>query len=293
MTTLASSVIPTTGGIWSRFLRFPLTRIVLSVLMVGGLVVAVQQLARAVLGVARHAPMPLGVMPLIVVTAIAAYVAYVRPVERRAVTELAVTGAAAELARGVLLGCALFSLTIGLLWLLGYYQVTGTNSVMILGPVFALSIVSAVFEEILMRAILFRIVEEALGTWIALALSALLFGLIHLGNPNATLWGGMAIALEAGVLLAALYLYTGRLWGVIGLHFAWNFTQGGIFGVAISGNASKGLLQASLNGPVLMTGGAFGAEASVVAVLLCLATGAWLISSARKQGRFVRPFWKR
>jgi hypothetical protein len=136
-------------------------------------------------------------------------------------------------------------------------------------------------------------VEESLGSWLALAISALIFGLLHLANPNATLWGGIAIAIEAGVMLAAAYMYTRRLWLPIGIHFAWNFTQGAIFGVAVSGNEAKGLLQSTLSGPSLLSGGDFGAEASIFAVLICLAAGIYFLQKSSQQGKFIQPFWKR
>ncbi|MCJ7434908.1 MAG: CPBP family intramembrane metalloprotease [Anaerolineales bacterium] len=158
---------------------------------------------------------------------------------------------------------------------------------------FALAVLSGVFEEILFRGILFRIVEESLGTWLSLLFSALLFGLLHLGNPNATLWAAIAIAMEAGILLAAAFIVTRRLWLVIGIHFAWNFTQGGIFSISVSGNQVDGLLQATLTGPELLAGGAFGAETSIFAVIVCLAAGVYFIWKALKKGEFVKPFWKR
>jgi len=148
-----------------------------------------------------------------------------------------------------------------------------------------------VIEEILIRGLLFRIMEETLGTWIALAISAVIFGFLHLANPNATLWGAIAIAIEAGIMLAAAYVFTRRLWLPIGIHFAWNFSQGAIFGVAVSGNEVQGLLQSTLSGPTLLSGGAFGAEASIIAVMICLLAGIALTTLAMKKGNFIQPFW--
>jgi hypothetical protein len=126
-----------------------------------------------------------------------------------------------------------------------------------------------------------------------LVISAVVFGFLHLIYPNATLVAAVAIALEAGILLAAAYVLTRRLWLAIGIHFAWNFTQGGIFGVAVSGNQARGLLQSTLTGPELLSGGAFGAEASLFAILVCLAAGVYLLWRAWRKGSFVTPFWRR
>lgn len=224
---------------------------------------------------------------------IQAYDLFVTLIEKRRVSELSLPKAGIELGAGILAGVGLFSAVMGVLALLGYYKVDGTNDWMILWSTFSLAVVSGVLEELLFRGILFRIMEESLGTWISLGVTALIFGLLHMMNPNASLFAGLAIALEAGILLAAVYMLTRRLWLAIGLHFAWNFVQGGIFGVAVSGYERSGLLRGSLTGPELLTGGAFGAEASVVAIVICLAAAVLVLRAAYQKGRFIPPFWMR
>jgi hypothetical protein len=135
-------------------------------------------------------------------------------------------------------------------------------------------------------------VEERLGSWIALAVSALIFGLLHAFNPGATAVSTAAIALEAGILLGAAYMYTRSLWFVIGLHFAWNFTEGGIFSTSVSGSRAEGMIGVQFTGSDTLTGGSFGPEASLPAVLVCLAAGIAFIILARRSGRVVPPFWK-
>ena len=106
-------------------------------------------------------------------------------------------------------------------------------------------------------------------------ISGLVFGLVHITNDNATLWSSIAIALEAGLLLGAAYKWAGSLWFPIGIHWAWNFSQGNIFGFAVSGNDSgASLIQATIDGPQWLTGGAFGAEASVISMVVGLAVTA-------------------
>jgi membrane protease YdiL (CAAX protease family) len=222
-----------------------------------------------------------------------AYRAYVKLIERRRAVEFGAQGAWRELGSGLVIGTALFSATVGVLAALGLYTVQGWRDPAVLIPVLAMSVGAAVIEELLFRGVIFRIIEASLGTWIALAISAALFGLVHLGNPNATWLAAAAISLEAGVMLAAAYVLTRRLWLPIGIHAAWNFTQGGIFSVAVSGSQTDGLLVATLSGPSWLSGGEFGGEASVVTMLLCTALGAWLLVLARRRGNFVAPFWKR
>jgi hypothetical protein len=104
--------------------------------------------------------------------------------------------------------------------------------------------------------------------------------------------------LEAGVLLGAAYALTGRLWLPIGLHIAWNFTEGSIFGMSVSGNSTAGtaadsaLLRGSLSGPQILTGGAFGPEASIVAVTVCLLVAIYFLYRTVKLGRIEPPAWR-
>lgn len=189
---------------------------------------------------------------------------------------------------GILIGAGLFAVSIGVLALLGYYTVVGINPWQVLIPAFAVAVVSGVFEELLFRGILFRILESWLGTWAGLAISALLFGLLHLINLGATLWAGIAVAIEAGILLAAAFVLTRRLWLAIGIHFAWNFVEGGVFGTPVSGNPPTGLFQAQLTGPAALTGGSFGPEASVIVVGLCLLVSVVMLRMAYQLGHFLK-----
>ena len=97
--------------------------------------------------------------------------------------------------------------------------------------------------------------------------------------------------LECGVLLAAAYMLTRRLWLCVGMHFAWNFAQGGIFSAAVSGMKATGFLQAQMTGTAWLTGGGFGAEASLVALLLCTIAGILLLLAAARRDHIVQPFW--
>jgi len=219
---------------------------------------------------------------------IAVYVLLVRKLERRPVTELGLERAGRELGLGLALGAALFSLVIGIIALFGGYSVESVGSPLALLPPITMAVSSGVSEEIVTRGVLFRLLEEWLGTWAALAISAALFGLAHLGNPNATVASAVAIAAEAGVLLATAYMVTRRLWLAIGLHAAWNWTQGALFGVAVSGVRVEGWLHGDLHGPDWLSGGAFGAEASVVAVVVGGAAAAVLLWRAGRLGRIRR-----
>ena len=154
-----------------------------------------------------------------------------------------------------------------------------------------MAILPGFMEELLFRGILFRWLEEFGGSWFALALTSALFGLGHIFNPNATALSAFAIALEAGVLLGGAYMLTRNLWLTMGIHAAWNFTQGEIFDVPVSGIDQHGLVEAQLSGPNILSGGAFGLEASLIAMILATAAGVALVVLAVRQGELVRPWW--
>lgn len=281
----------TTSRFW-RILQFPVTRVVLAFICVI-VAVRVARLAVQLLPAQESIPIILLSTGVVVVVAYLSYYAFVRVVEKRPVAELAASGAVGELTVGILVGALLFTATIGILWALGYYRVSGTNDWTIIVPILGAAVTTGVYEEILFRGILFRVIEESLGTWLALMMAAFFFGFSHLFNPNATVVAAIAIALEAGILLSAAYVLTRRLWLAIGIHIAWNLVQGGIFSVAVSGYERQGLLQATLSGPNILSGGEFGAEASVFAVAVCLAAGFCFVWRALRRGNFVKPFWKR
>jgi membrane protease YdiL (CAAX protease family) len=123
----------------------------------------------------------------------------------------------------------------------------------------------------------------------ALVISAVIFGGLHLMNKDATLIGVIGIMLQTGITMGAAFMLTRRLWLPMGIHFAGNFTQGGIFGSAVSGNgAETGILRATITGPDWLTGGAFGIEASLVTIALGLVLGILLIWRAYKRGNVIR-----
>lgn len=208
--------------------------------------------------------------------------------------DLLFSGLGRQAGRGLLVGTLLFSAVVAVAAVLGVYRVTGPGDFSTVIPILIGSaIVPAFTEEVLFRGILFRWIEEFGGTWAALIVSSAFFGAAHLLNPDATWFSSFAIAVEAGLLLGGAYMLTRSLWMPIGLHAAWNFTQGAIFGVPISGHASQGLVRAELQGPALLSGGGFGLEASVIAIAIASVAGVWLVKRALGRGLLVQPWWVR
>jgi membrane protease YdiL (CAAX protease family) len=130
-------------------------------------------------------------------------------------------------------------------------------------------------EELLSRGYHLQTIASGLNLFWGVVISSAVFGLLHLGNPNAT-WVSAAGIFFAGVYLAYGYIRTRQLWLPIGLHIGWNFFEGVVFGFPVSGLDIYALTRISVHGPELWTGGAFGPEAGLI-VLPSLLVGGLLI----------------
>jgi len=141
---------------------------------------------------------------------------------------------------------------------------------------FGLMVIIAFAEEIAFRGYILNNLLESANKWLALLISAFIFALAHLDNPDFSIIAAVNIFL-AGILLGINYVYTKNLWFGIMLHFTWNFFQGPILGYQVSGQPLQSLFQHELQGNEWLTGGKFGFEGSLVATLLCILAIAMLL----------------
>lgn len=278
-----------------RLLRSPFMRLVYFAVLLTTFVVASIALGRTLAIPANNlkAMSATGAATLLVVLPyLLAYIVLAKLIERRKLEELA-WRKSPQLLWGLLAALLLFSVVTFELWAAGAYTVHELGDAPLWTLFLLTAVVPGITEEIVSRGILFRLTEEGLGTWIALAVSALFFGFAHAANPGATWWTSVAISIEAGLLFGLLYHVTRSLWWCIGLHAGWNFVQGAVFGIPVSGIRVDGLAESTLQGPDWLDGGGFGAEASVLAVLTCCIASLLLSRRMLRKGSVVRPFWKR
>ena len=132
-------------------------------------------------------------------------------------------------------------------------------------------IVVAWWEELAFRGMILQNMIKGMGLVWAVIVSSLLFGLVHAGNPDATIISTLMIAIVTPQLIYA-YLKTGQLWLPIGLHLGWNFFQASIFGFASSGQSDPTLITQIPIGPDWLSGGAFGAEGSILVIPFTIAS---------------------
>jgi membrane protease YdiL (CAAX protease family) len=278
-----------------RILRFPIVLLVVEAFVFGAIGLPLEAVGALTTG----ALSPIGFFGVTlagVLIIVGLWKIFRRWLEGEQDQEFTFPGAGRELGAGLLAGFALFCLMTGLVALLGGIEVTGVRS---FGQTqfwawASLGVASGVVEETLFRGVALRQLERLVGTWWALALTSILFGAVHMANPDATWTGAISIMVEAGILLGAAYLYTRRLWLAVGIHAAWNFTQAWVFSVPVSGTGQPiGILVTQRHGPDWLTGGKFGLEASMAAVLVATMAGVFLLWAAYRKGRFVAPVWQR
>ena len=145
------------------------------------------------------------------------------------------------------------------------WMVEGEDLIISLG----IMILVAVAEELMFRGYILSNLMQSTNKYIALLVSAILFGVAHLSNPNFN-WLTFVNIFLAGLFLGINYIYTQNLWYAILLHFAWNFFQGPVLGYEVSGLNFQSLLQQELNGNEMITGGKFGFEGSIVATVMMI-----------------------
>ncbi|MER7762408.1 CPBP family intramembrane glutamic endopeptidase [Streptomyces sp. NPDC097619] len=257
---------------WARFTSSPLGRLVIGLVGIG-----------LVSGLTATGPGPIPVLGAAV--AVAVYWWVTHRVAGRPVPEIARRGAVREAALGGGIGLGFILVPVLILTLFGGYSFSraGHGFLPVLWTTVVVQIGGAVTEELLFRGLALRAFEEMWGSGAAVVITSLFFGVAHLGAEEATLWSALAIAVEAGVLLGAAFLWRRSIWFVAGLHFTWNAAEQ-LLGIPVSGHTPEGWFTLDAHGPAFLTGGGFGLEASILPVLLGAAIAAWMLRRARTSG---------
>ncbi len=278
-----------------RILNSPFTKIILGLLLCFAAFILAQQLVGKILDVTAIDKDVRNLIKGIIASSfvIATYIYFYKKYEKREIEEFSGKGLYTNTVLGVLIGTTLQGLTILVIYLVGDFRITSVNPFSSIITPFAIAFSVAVFEEILLRGIIFRIVEEKLGSYISLAISAIIFGAAHLLNPDSSVISSVCISI-VGFMFGAAYIYSRSLWLPIAIHFSWNFVQSGIFGAITSGNEkTSSLFNTKISGSELITGGAFGPEGTIQATLFWLVVSIVFMILITKQNKLVNPFWKR
>ena len=198
-----------------------------------------------------------------------------------------------ETAAGALLGAIPVCLLLGLAVIAGYGTVSpagmsAAGLIAMLLPMLLAGFLLAAWEELVLRGYLLRQLTLGLSASAAVIITGVLFGLMHSDNPGAN-WQGVLYTAVSGILMGWLMVRSGSLWLLIGYHFGWNATAAGLFGLELSGFDENGsVFTSTLSGADWLTGGSYGFEASLPAVVfevLVLSVALGLAGRARSESK--------
>lgn len=175
---------------------------------------------------------------------------------------------------GMLIGVGMIAVAVAVIAIGGNVSFTVTLNAHVIAPllvVLVILITGALAEELMFRSYPFLQLEEATGRIGAVAITSVLFGAVHLGNPDVSPWA-VVVTITVGVLLALARLRTRALWMPWGIHFGWNAALGLVFGLPVSGLNEFGIIvHGRARGALWLTGGKYGLEASALAEIVIVA----------------------
>ncbi|HYV20667.1 MAG TPA: type II CAAX endopeptidase family protein, partial [Verrucomicrobiae bacterium] len=216
--------------------------------------------------------------------AVSSYWAFVHFYERRPVVELSPRWRWTLLA--AVAGAASIGLTIVFLYATGRYQLVGFRGFDGVAGLLVIIAIAAILEELAFRALLFRILEETVGTTAGLLASAVVFSVVHLTNHGVHAITPLTVTL-GGLMWAGLYIISRNVWVTAAHHACWNATIF-LIGVPLSGEdwTSQAPWQTTVRGSGLWTGGPFGPEDSLFNILVMALICALLVWIAKRRGRW-------
>ncbi len=279
----------------NKIVNFFLTKIIFGIAIIGGLVFFTEWFGRLLLGNTGLSEDLKNVIIAIADACVAllSYILIFRIYEKRQIHELSLTGFGKNAIVGFITGFALQSAFIGVIYFTAVYSISSINPLSFLVTASAHAFTAGFVAEILLIGVFFRLIEEQLGTTFALIIMILLFIIAHVSVEGATFLSVSATAVQAGLMLSASYVFSRSLWLPVFLHFSWDFAEPGIYGGINPGlSIEKTLFSSNIGGPVYLTGGPFGPQNSIQAILFCLITSFIFLWLAKQKNNFFEPYWK-
>jgi membrane protease YdiL (CAAX protease family) len=186
-----------------------------------------------------------------------------------------------NIAKGFLLGFINVLIVFLVLWLTGFieFKFVGVdiNVLISMFEYFIVFMVAATFEETFNRGYVLQALIEGTNLWLAITIISIVFVLGHATNTGFA-WNNAVYFFVHGIIYCVLYVKTCSLWVPIGFHLAWNWAQGPLFGMNVSGTTmEKTFILSMPKGNVLLSGGEFGAEGSLITILVSIIFLLWLI----------------
>ncbi len=269
-----------------RVLYFPITKIIIGIVVCFSLFVVIQNFVLkpffySIIQDKNIADPIIHCVSFIVL--LAAYYYLFRLYDKRKITELSIKYLLKEMFGGFILGFSTISLSIFILYLLGFYQAISITTAHYSIKFFTVLMFAALVEDLFHRGLIIRECENWLGTNIAIVIG-MLVEMQHIFNPNSNLFS-LFLYLIWGFTMAMMFIYTKRIWLPFFFHLGWNFSQP-FYGSNLTGLDDMGsIIQSKFNGPELLTGGAVGIEGSIFTASFLLLIGITLYYLAKRDGK--------
>ena len=277
-------------------IHFPLIQIIVGIILVNVPTFILRSIAQFILSSLSVENAPVEAFVIFSVRSLTVYFAYVlfvRLFEKRKAEEISINPSAfKEISLGGILGLFMITLVMLLMWMTGNFTISGIDHTAPLFQSFLFHSFFAFLQVIVYFAIVFRIIEKSLGSWIAIVVASFVFGFKHLLFPGYTFWSVFAQTLEAGLLFTALFISSRKIWLIYGFHVVWNFVQYGLI-MGFDAENLTPLLISDFTGSNLITGMPVGLEASIMTFCIGTTLGICFLKRAYKKGNFILPFWKR
>ncbi len=272
-----------------RMLHFPMTKIIIGIVVCFSLFVLSQNFVLkpffySIIQDKSIADPIIHCFSIIIL--LASYYYLFRLYDKRKITELSIKHLLKEMFGGFFFGFFTISLSIFILYVLGYYQVIGISTTHYSIKFFTVLLVAALIEDLFHRGLIIRVCENWLGTHLALVIG-MLVEMLHIFNPNSNLFS-LFYYLIWGFTMGMMFIYTKRIWLPYFFHIGWNFSQP-FYGSNLTGlNDMGSIVQSKFNGPELLTGGAVGIEGSIFTASFLLLIGIILYYLAKREGKIVK-----
>jgi len=283
-------------NIFLKILYFPPVQIIIAIILVNiptFVVRSITQLILSFLDVKNDTLTALIIFCTRLLTVYFAYFYFVKVFEKRKAEEISINYASIkEFFGGLALGISAICTVTIIMWLTGNFTVTGINNSATLFQSFLYNFFFAFLQDIVYFAIIFRITERSIGSWIAIFIASIIFGFKHLLFPGYTLWSVIAQSFEAGILFSSLFILSRKIWIIFGFHLAWNFIQYGII-LGFEPEKLVPLFISNFLGSSLITGLPIGPEASLLTLCLLTSVGIFFAIKSYKKGYFILPYWKK
>jgi len=222
---------------------------------------------------------------------ILSYQFYCKVFERREAVEVSFKGALKHWLTGASVATLMVIIFVVLIAVVGEFKITEFRSLELLLTNFLNFTIGALFQDMLLLCIIYRLLEEFAGSWVSLVISLLIFAGVHGLNENESLLSVMMLMLSSLIIIAP-FILTRQIWLSWGFHAGWNFMQAGVFGMANSGIAFEGWIKTEINAPDWVTGGEVGLEGTYHSAGLDFLIGVIILMMAIKAGKLVAPRWK-